>query len=504
MTRPRRAAGRVATLLALAGVLGASGCGAPGSESRGGAGSEPAARLQAVAARPFPRRLAAPIGPAAAVTSLAWGGATTSPWLAVGFADGRFAVYRPDRSTQPLCLGPNLPETPARVLAIPAPGCVATGDAAGLTLWDVGGPRARPIARVACGPVGALASGAGGDGELLVGVADGRILRYRLRGDEPPGHPVAESRTTAPGAGVVALVWAGEGRDVVALRANGRASRFHHDLLEVPEDLGRAEAVAAASGPPRLARVVEGPALVLGDPRGPGPLRRFCLPSPVTGLAFLAGGAELVVACDGLCLRVDPRDDGPGRFAAVRVLEAPPGPTVVAADPAGRRLALGDAAGRIQVLDPEALGRAGRAWSHDEVADLAFQPGRRLYRPRPDAPAPGLPPTLGDRIEAARRRLDRGDAASLLGMLRQIEAAPALDREGAAEVAALIAAARQVDGWPAPAILKALEQARDSFRLLGRTDREADMRFWQGMLLAPALEGPGRPRVAVRRDEEAW
>jgi tetratricopeptide (TPR) repeat protein len=503
MRQPRRAAGRVATLLALAGVIGGTGCGAPGSESHGGAGHEPRDRVQAVAARPFHRRLSSPDGPASSVVALAWGGSPTAPLLAVGYTDGRFAVYGPDRGSLPVSAGPDRPDTPARALAVVAPGRIVTGDVAGLTLWDVGVPRARPIVRRPCGPVGALAVGPGGDGDLLAGLADGRILRFRTRGDGPLGLPVAESRTTAPGAGVVALLWSGEGRDVVALRANGRASRFHHDLLEVPEDLGLAAAAAVTTGPPRLARVVDGPALAIGDPRGPGPLRRFCLPGPASGLAFLRGGAELIVACDGQLLRLDPRGDGPGRYAEVRVLDAPRGPTAVAADPSGRRLARGDATGMVEVLDLDALDRDGRLWSYDEVAGLAFQPGRRLHRPRPGAPGLDLPEALKDRIEAARAQLDRGEAASLLGELRQLDAAPALDRAGAAEVAVLTAAARQAGGWPTPAVLKTLEGARDSFGLLGRADREADVRFWQGMLLAPPLEGSGGSGAAARRTEEA-
>jgi hypothetical protein len=488
-----------------------AGCAPEGRGQLSATRARPAARAVAATAGvdrvggvAAPNVLAAPEGASKAV-EVCWGGPISGRRLGVRFADGRFALYQPDRASGPISVSPGGEGPPLRALAVAPSGQVATGDATGVTVWDTDNAVARLASRLpAPAAVDVLVVEPGDEGALWAGLADGRLARFRLRAGESTLHPLGAPVAVGSDAAVRELVWAEGGRALWVRRADGSLGWLRRDLSGPSIALGRAVGVAAASGPERLARVVAGPALVLDAWPGTGLSRRIALPGAATSVAFSRGGSLLWLACADKLLLIDLAAGAPRGPAEVRVVMGIPGPVRLAPDPGdprGRRLAWTDAAGRVTVGDAEEL--AGRAvpWSLDDAAELAFWPQRRFYRPRPGAPDLELARPLERRIAAARAALDRGASRGLLSTLRDLENDPGLNRRGAAEVLTMIAAVEQDEGWTWAAIGKVLERARVSFERGGRTDRAADMRFWQAVIQIPALDGTGGDRPARQLEE---
>ncbi|RUL89770.1 CHAT domain-containing protein [Tautonia sociabilis] len=447
------------------------------------------------------RALAPPAGRAAGVEALCWGGPPADRRLGALFADGRFAVYRPQAGPSPASVGLVAPDRGRQFtgLALSAADRAVSGDALGLVLWDTSEPIARPIDRLDCGPVGALAIEPIGPGDLLAGLEDGRLLRLRPDRDAL-GSPRDELRSSGRAPGIRALEFVDGGRSLLVFRTDGRVERRSRSLDLPSEPIGPAEAAAEARG--GIVRVLgprdDGPALEAIGPDG-SPRWRFPLPADGVGLAAVLGGDGLVVACNGRVLLLRMPLDGSPLPSEVRGLPAE-GSSRVAADPAdpdGRRVALADAAGRLLVYDAEDLARSAAPIHPDNAADLAFRLDRRAYHPRPGRGSDGLASDrLASRIAEVRRRLDRGDPDGLLAAVRSLEDDPALDRDAAAEVATLSAAVGQRFSWADSAIRLPLASARETFALRGWRDREADLSLWSGSVLLPPFDGrddPGDP-----------
>ena len=441
-------------------------------------------------------RLEAPTGRPMPVEALCWGGPSADRRLGALLVDGRFAVYRPSASSGPISVGLAIPDRgPIAALAIPDADRVVTGDGRGLLLWATDDAVARPIDRLDCGAVSAMASEPIGPGDLHVGLADGGLLRLRPT-RRVIGPALAEVRASGPGPAVSGFDFVDEGRSVVVRRADGRAERRPRSLEGPIEDLGPTRAAADLGG-----RVVR----LLGSADGGPALRaealdsrlgwRFALPAEGSGLASVLRGDGLLAACQGRILLLCPEGDGPPTPELIRAHPTPEGPTRVAADPddpGGRRVALGDAEGGIIVFDAEALRASAAPVPLDNVAELAFRPGRRCYHPRtsPDR-VPGYPDRIARRLDDARRRLDRGIHDGLMPLLVAIEEDPGLDRDAGAELAALTAAARQEAGWSLEAIRRPIQLALATAALRGWNDREADLQLWDASLLLPPFDGLG-------------
>ncbi|WP_152051929.1 CHAT domain-containing protein [Tautonia marina] len=458
-----------------------------------------------------PRALAPPAGRSSAIKGLAWGGSPGDRRLGALFDDGRFAIYRPATGPAPESVGLVVPDRgPLTSLAISATDRAMTGDASGLVLWDTSQAMARPIDYVDCGAVGTLAVEPIGPHDLLAGLEDGRLLRFRPDRDRI-GEPRAEARSSGRASGVRALTFLDSGRSIVALREDGQGERRPRQLNGPPEPIGPALAVTEVRD--RIIRILgtleDGPALD-AIARDGTPLWRFPLPAEGVDLAPVLGGDGLIVCCEDRILLMRPPRDGPPMPAEVRGIPAE-GITRVAvdpADPAGGRVALADAGGRLVVYDAEDLARSAAPISLDNAADLAFRPQRRAYHTRPfsdrivsESSSISTSQRLTDRIAEARRLLDRLDLDTLRPLVRDLEADPALDRDASAEIATLAAAVRQETGWPDQAIRHPLSLARETFTLRDRLDREADLRLWSGSLLVPTFDGRSEAGNAVRIEE---
>lgn len=450
--------------------------------------------------------LSRPEGWTAPVVELAWGGPPASRRLAVRFADGRFALYRPDQQPEPDLASP--PDAATLALAVAADGSVITGDASGLTAWagDPGQPGlALPTGSAPVGAVGVIAARPGptAGGDLTAGLADGRLLRFRLDGGRLVG-PTAELSPDGSASGIAMLLTSDRGEGLLAARGDGRADRHRADLSAPPTSLGPARALAVAPGTGRLARLVDGPAVVVEAASGGRSSWRFALPAPASGLAFVQGGAVLTVATDSTLLLIPAEGPAAANPAEVRAL--PGRGWVLGADPddvGPGRVALADDSGRLEVLEVDALVRRSDRWSLDEAAPLAFDPGRRFHRPRPGSLDADLPEALRRRLDLARDGFDRGEVDALFGPLRAIADDPGLDGRGSAEVGALLAAVEARAGWTASAVAETLDRAGATFARRGPADREADMLLWRGLRLAPPLDGPTPNRVEPARLIEA-
>ena len=452
------------------------------------------------------RALEAPAGRRSPVAALGWGGPSSDRRLGVLLVDGRFAVYRPSATAGPISVGLTIPSRgPITALAIPDADRVVTGDGRGLLLWATDEAVARPIDRYDCGDVSAMALEPIGPGDLHVGLADGGLLRLRPNRDEI-GPTLAEVRDSGPGPAVVGLDFVDQGRSVVVCRADGGAEARPRSLEGPIEDLGPTLAAADLGG-----RVVR----LLGSAEGGPSLRaegsdskagwRFALPAEGFGLAPVLRGRGLIAACEGRVLLLSPEGNGPLSPEMVRAHPSPEGPTRIAADPDdpnGRRVALGDAEGGIVVFDAEALRESAAPIPPDNVADLAFRPDRRCYHPRAGlGRVPDYPDRIADRLDDARRRLDRGIDDGLMPLLVAIEEDPGLDRDAAAELAVLLASARQDAGWSLESIRRPIGQALATAALRGWNDRQGDLLLWDASLLLPpfdGLDGPDDPAELER------
>ena len=452
------------------------------------------------------RALAPPGGKAAGVEGLCWGGPAADRRLGVRFDDGRFAVYRPPAGPGPVSVGLAVPGRGGlSSLALCSGDRAVTGDARGLVLWDTTEAMARPIDRQDCGAVGALAVEPIGPGDLLAGLEDGRLLRFRPDRDAI-GPARAEARSTGRASGVTALGFVDGGRSVLVFRADGGSERRGRSLDGPAEPIGPARSAVEGQGG-GLVRLIgsgdDGPALVKADRDG-APRWRFPLPAEGVELAGVLRGEGLVVACEGRILLIRAEGDDPPRPSEVRGLPAEGEGRASSdpSDPSGRRVALADSAGRLLVYDAEDLARSAGPIALDGAPDLAFRPHRRAYHPRPgEGRAPVASERLAGQIAEARRRLDRGELDGLLAAVRDLEADPALDRDASADVSALMAAVRQATGWPSSSIRPPISSARGTFALRGWSDREADLRLWAGSLLLPGFDGRGVAADPVRIEE---
>ncbi|MEO6808131.1 MAG: CHAT domain-containing protein [Isosphaeraceae bacterium] len=423
-------------------------------------------------------RLHPPDDQPSGVVALAWGGSSASRRLGVVFQDGRFALYQPDRGLDPIVKGRD-PEHAAQTLAIVEADRLVTASDAGLTLWDVAKEPPSVLDRQEIGSVEALAVDR--EGDLFAALADGRLIRFSLSGGASTLVAKAERPADGPTA-VRGLLMLDEGRGLITFQADGRARRLRRDLNGKAEDLGQARCLAFV-GRDRVARMIDPPTLVVEPIEGPGPVRRLTLARPATALLAAKGGTTLVMAGVGEWLVVDLNDTR--RPLDARVVPAAPGPTIIAIDPddrSGRRLAIADASGLIEVLDLDAFTKRARPRSPDEVAEWAFVPERRLDRSRTVE--------VGAKLEPVREALERNEMAGVPGLLRDLETDATLSPVDDVERHVLNAAYQRRNGWPTSMVLKSLEQARAGFSRLGLVDREADMRFWQGLLLAPGLHSP--------------
>ncbi|WP_169973824.1 CHAT domain-containing protein [Tautonia rosea] len=458
-----------------------------------------------------PRALAPPAGRPSAIEALSWGGSPGDRRLGALFNDGRFAIYRPISGPSPVSVGLVVPDRGTlSSLAVLAPDRAVTADDAGLVLWDTSQAMARPIDQVDCGSVGTLVVEPIGPNDLLAGLEDGRLLRFRPDRDRI-GDPRAEARSSGRASGVRALSFLDSGRSIVALRQDGQGERRPRQLNGPPEPIGPALAVTEVRD--RIVRILgpleDGPALVAIERDGT-PCWRFPLPAKGVDLAPVLGGDGLIVCCEGRILLMRPPREGPPLPAEVRGIPAE-GITRVAvdpADPSSRRVALADGGGRLLVYDAEDLAQSAAPIPLDSAADLAFRPQQRAYHTRPltvpeasTSSSFSTSQRLADRIAEARRLLDRGELDTLRPLLRDLEADPALDRNTSAEIATLTAAIRQETGWPDLAIRHPLNLAREAFTLRGRLDREADLRLWSGSLLVPSFDGRREAGNAVRIEE---
>ena len=414
---------------------------------------------------------------ASAVSEIAWGGAFAPRTVALRFADGRFAVHRigaePSRAD-------SIPTgLPARAIAVVGPDRVATGDASGVALWDSSRAMARPIGRCEFGDVTALIAveGEGREPALIAGCADGRLVRLRLvRGDKVEVadtiHPDPSDRP------VLRLQVLQDHRNFVAIAVDGSARSVHPRLEGGSKSMGRARMFAASPGGALTARLLDGPCVEVvasGDQARPS---RYSPPGPVNSLAFARAGSLLVMGADRSLWIASLDRDGQVRPSQVRVIEALRGTVVVAEEPGGSRVAVGDGSGRTELVDGATLQERGQPMSLDDAPDWAFRPAFRFDRPRSGRADP--------RIEAARRRLDRGE--DVAADLRSLESNDALYRASLAELKALTASAESRSGGSTSAISRLLVDAAALFAKARRADREADMEFSLGALLARPLE----------------
>lgn len=439
--------------------------------------------------------LTRPEGWSAAVVEIAWGGPVSSRRLGVRFADGRFAIYWPDRTPEPVTVSP--PGVTVQALALTPPGLPITGDLQGLTFWELGDGVARILSQHKDGNVTALAPGHESGGPLLVGYANGQINRYVLMGTDQLIGPTATAKASNAEQGVVAIHRVGSDRGWVVTLANHQRIKLESDLKPSTDALVKINpqgGLARARG--------EASVEIAGRP-GRVPPRRWALPGCPLGLDWLSAGGQLAVALPTRLLIIPCSEHGAKPVSLWQ--ELPLTSAVVSVDPVdpeGRRLAIADDSGRIEVLDAEGLIRRSLKFSLDDAAELAFRPWRRLYRPRVESTEAEFPEALARKLDEARKRLDRDPTTDLTGLIRILEADPGLDRHAAAEVAALRASSEQNAGRSIETVIKTLDSAQASFEIVGLHDRSADIMLWKAVLLTPDPDtnrtgDPTRARIVI-------
>ena len=420
--------------------------------------------------------LVAPLG-ASAVSEIAWGGSFAPRVVAVRFADGRFSVHRTGvPRTRIDSVGDG---SAARAIAVVGADRVATGDSLGIALWDTSHAPARPIHRCECGSVASLVAieGEGREPALIAGCADGRIVRLRIvRGERL--EVVETADPGGPPSGILRLQSLAGRFEFIAIAVDGSARSLHVNLAGESTPLGHARMFASVAGGVLRARLLDGPRVEVFA-AGETPARGRFFPSrPVHSLAFAGSGSTLVLGADH-SLWVAPLDrDGQVLLRRVRVVDGLPGTVVVASEPGGARVAIGDGSGRVELIDEANLLARGEPMSLDDAPEWAFRPMLRFDRPRSGRCDP--------RVEAARRRLDRGDDIGT--DLRELEANEAIDRGSLAEVKSLAASADSRSGGMTSAVSRKLAEAAALFAKAGQPDREADMEFSLGAMLARPID----------------
>ena len=450
-----------------------AGCG-PSPASRG----VPSPRVSDSARNPAILRLEPPSDRPAAVARIAWEPRRSPGLVGVLWTDGRFAAFRASDGRR-FGQGRSGSERPARSLAVLGPRRVVSGDGSGLTLWDVSGPIAREIGRRDLGAVSALGSDLeiDGDPSLAVALADGRLLAFRFRGEAWPDRPSVEGGSLGDPP-IVRLAALPEHRGWLASREDGTIVRFR------PDGSGGATAIrsgrAASAWEDLLATILDGPGIAIAPLDGSKPGRKWLLPRPCDSIALAKGGSSVAIGGEGAPMVVS-------TGGAIHEVSGFDGLTIVSTDPGGSVLAIGDGSGRVEIGPWTAFEARSRPLSPDDLAELAFRPSRRFDRPRDETT---IAPNLSARLDAIRRKLDRGETSGLLASLREMEEDDAASRDTLAEIAALVAAVERSGDGPGPRAVRSILAARDAFARAGRADREADMLFWAGLELARPFELP--------------
>lgn len=434
----------------------------------------------AIAAASSPIVLDAPPG-ASAVSEIAWGGSFAPRVVAVRFADGRFSVHHAGATGGRI----DSPRDGAAAQAIAVVGAdrLATGDATGIALWDTSRTPARPISRRECGSVASMVAieGEGREIALLAGCADGRIMRLRIvRGERFEVVGTVDPRGSS--GGILRLQSSAIRHEFFAISVDGSARSLHVNLSGESTPLGRVRMFASTSGSILQARLVDGPRIEVFAPGETATRGRFFPSRPVHSLAFAGKGSTLVLGMDRSLCVVTPDRDGQVLPSRVRVADGLAGMVVVAAEPGGTRVAVGDGSGRVELVDAASLLARGEPMSLDDAPEWAFRPALRFDRPRSGRCDP--------RVEAARQRLDRGD--DIGAELRTLEADESMDRGGVAEVKALGASAEWRSGGMRTSVSHKLGEAAALFAKAGSADREADMEFSLGAMHARPIDpSPG-------------
>jgi tetratricopeptide (TPR) repeat protein len=426
--------------------------------------------------------LAIPNLPAGSVAlNAVWGGPVSARVLGVLFSDGLVRVFRP-ASGAAACASGGHSTAPVQALAIFEDGQMVLGDRAGLSLHRVGGSSLESRARLDCGSVTSLASVPGLD-EGYAGLADGRVIRFRTHESPPRLRLLAEQDLGHEGSPIVSLAFLDGGKRLGALRSSGRSVVLRRALGLPTTDLSGTLLLAESTDSGWRASVVSGLVLCLDPPDKRRPSIRLGLARPVSQLAFIDQGQQLLVAAKGQILWMDLSHADRIRPAAARVIHGGLGAPVIAVDAQRSEppVLLPNREASIDMVALSDLRGMSRARPLDEVPELAFQPQRRFYRPRD--PAPSRDPV----VQAARDALDEGDGLRWLSQLRELEADS--DRADLAEIKSLVACLEQDVGGISPTVLDKLGEAAELFRRTDRPDREADMRLWRGALLGPSLDG---------------
>ncbi|MDB5349832.1 MAG: Tetratricopeptide 2 repeat protein [Planctomycetota bacterium] len=476
--------------------LSAYGCG--GSHAPSPQTMPIAAKAKSSVAAVHALALLPPDGTVSGVSAIAWGGTSAPRRVGVRHTDGRFFVYQmePGMASRRVGAPPETP--PVRALAILGHHRAATGDLSGLCLWNTATDPARPIARVNCGPVSALAvtRGLSGQTDLFVGRTDGSVGRFRLVGEDRLERAFTEVASGSRSA-VTRLGLLPDPSTVLATHDDGSTWTVRADGIGKARRSGSARDLAISADGQRLARLVDGPSIEVQPLDGKGPSRRFRLPSASSSLAFCGENPWVVVGSDRSLLMIPASVSGALRLDDVREETGHQGMVVVAVDPVSARLAVGDGSGRVEIIERDTIGRRGSPICLDETPEWAFRPELRFARPRPGA-RPNATPKIQTRLDSIWEKSRREGMAGLAVELGKMAEHPTLSPADLGEILAMEAAIEQAGGESSTRIIRKLEVARSAFSREGLTDREADMEFWRGLMLSRPFE-----RVVGRDDRKS-
>lgn len=482
-------------VLGLLSILVASGCGKAVREGTGPPSrplvSSSVAKGTALVLAPIP-------GPPAAVSEIVWGGTIATGRVGVRWADGRFAVFDVDHpaSIRGMGTGPNT--NPIRALALTGPDRAVTADASGLVLWDTSQPLARTLDRVDCGPISALIVDR--ESALIAGSRDGGLLRFEFHGDDRLGRASARMRAGSPSP-VARLVVPPGRREILAIHDDGTAWNCRIDLIGSPTPFGTARSIACSLDGRTMARLEDGPRIVVVPAGEKGAIRHFSPPLASATVTFADQDRMLVVSAERSLLILPLPALGPMRPTEFRQETTRSGTPIVAVAPEGIRLAVGDGSGRVEILDGPTLADRAGPMSLDDVPELAFEPARRFDRPRPVAESSGPDPGIARAIEELRSGIDRGETVGVAASLQSMAADPRATRADKAELLAMEAALDQRGGASSAGVSRQVLAARESFARNGQADRDADMAFWLGLLSARPFDTDAGPHEAMVADE---
>lgn len=442
-----------------------------------------------------------------AVVFLAWGDTPRSPVLFAAWANGVLAAYRPLATPSPIATGVWPDSRGAhRVLIAVGPESFVTGDETGLGLWRIESGRLEPVHAARGGAVGDLAMDPRSRRDLIVGLADGRLQRFRIVGDDPLSRPIAESRSSGPSSAVRSVRFDRNGTRLLVLRDSGRLEE-RPASLDAPASIVESSLEHFWDVGGQLVGQQDGHDLRTFDlPAGQGP-QRVGLADPLVSASADAESGLLIGAQSARLLFVQwPRDrvvsPSEMRYAWPRAPDQPAWSAVSAAPDGSGLVAAGAASGGLRVASIDEVLASSTPISPDEIPSVALHPERRFFLSRPGRPL-DAPPGLRDAFQSVRDRLSRGRLNGLGAEIQALESDPAAGREAAAEAIAARAALQQSEGWSHVMVERGLGPARESFEVLGRHDRLADLEMWRGLLLAPPFDGsdpandPGRLEQAL-------